>query len=159
MHVFVIRHGIAEEAAAGQADADRELTSEGERKVKEVAKGLKRLDIELERIIASPWRRSRQTAELLRPICHTAPLGTDLLCQSPKAELLALIADRNETTGVVGHEPWLGELVAWLAFGDTRHHTALELKRAGVVWLEGSAVPGEMSVRAILPPSILARVK
>jgi len=31
-----------------------------------------------------------------------------------------MIAERNELTTVVGHEPWLGELVAWLAFGDTR---------------------------------------
>ncbi len=159
MHVFVIRHGIAEEAAAGQSDADRELTPEGEHKVKQAVKGMKRLDIELERIIASPWQRARHTAELLAPICRAAPLGTEMLCQSPTAELLALIADRNETTGVVGHEPWLGELVAWLAFGDMRHHAALELKRSGVVWLEGTAVPGGMTVRAILPPSILARVK
>jgi phosphohistidine phosphatase len=159
MHVYVIRHAIAEDAAAGQADSDRELTEDGERKLRRVVKGLKRLDVELERIVSSPWKRAWETAALLRPICDTAPVATELLTQSPRAELLALIAEKNETTAVVGHEPWLGELVAWLAFGDTRHGEALTLKKGGVVWLEGSAVPGGMSVRALMPPTVLRNVR
>ncbi len=158
MHVFVIRHAIAEDAAAGQADADRELTPDGERKLRRVVKGLKRLDIQFERVVASPWKRAWETAALLRPLCESAPIATELLTQTPRAELLTLIGEKNETTAVVGHEPWLGELVAWLAFGDTRHGEALSLKKAGIVWLEGGAVPGGMSVRAILPPSILRAV-
>ncbi len=96
---------------------------------------------------------------MLDSICDADPIITDLLIQSPRAELLALIAERGEDTAVVGHEPWLGELVAWLAFGDTRHGEALMLKKAGVVWLEGSAVPGGMQVRAVLPPSVLRAVR
>ena len=53
------------------------------------------------------------------------------------------------------YEPWLGELIAWLAFGDARHGEALMLKKAGVVWLEGSSVPGGMTVRAMMPPKLL----
>jgi phosphohistidine phosphatase len=58
----------------------------------------------------------------------------------------------------VGHEPWLGELIAWLAFGDTRHGQALSLKKAGVAWLDGTAVPGDMTLCAVLPPGILRRL-
>jgi phosphohistidine phosphatase len=96
---------------------------------------------------------------LLQPLCDEPPLSTELLCQVPKSELLALIAELNETTAVVGHEPWLGELVAWLAFGDTRHGDALCLKKGGVVWLEGSCVPGGMQLRAVLPPNVLRSVR
>jgi phosphohistidine phosphatase len=159
MQLFVIRHAIAETAAEGQADPDRALTDDGERKMRKVVKGLRRLDIEFERILTSPWRRATQTAMLLQPLCDEPPLSTDLLAQVPKAELLALIAELNETTAVVGHEPWLGELVAWLAFGDTRHGEALLLKKGGVVWLEGSCVPGGMMLRAVLPPGIVRRVR
>jgi phosphohistidine phosphatase len=155
MHLYVVRHAIAEDAAPDQADSERALTEDGERKMRRVAKGLRKLDIDFERILTSPWRRAAQTAMLLQPLCEEPPLATDLLCQSPKAELLALIAEMNETTAVVGHEPWLGELVAWLAFGDTRHGEALALKKGGVVWLDGSCVPAGMQVRAILPPSII----
>jgi phosphohistidine phosphatase len=60
---------------------------------------------------------------------------------------------------VVGHEPWLGELAAWLAFGDTRHGDALIIKKCGVVWLEGTAVPGGMQVRAAIPPRLLRAIR
>ena len=159
MQLFVVRHAIAEDATPGQDDESRELTEDGERKLKKVVKGLRNLDVVFDRILTSPWRRATQTAMLLQPLCDEPPLSTDLLAQSPKAELLALIAELNETTAVVGHEPWLGELVAWLAFGDTRHGEALQLKKGGVAWLEGNCVPGEMMLRAILPPSIVRHVR
>jgi phosphohistidine phosphatase len=159
MHLFVIRHAIAEAAEPGQPDADRALTADGERKMRRIVKGLRRLDIEFERILTSPWRRATQTAMLLQPLCDEPPLSTDLLAQAPKAELLALIAEMNETTAIVGHEPWLGELVAWLAFGDTRHGEAFALKKGGVVLLDGSCVPAGMQLRAVLPPSVLRAVR
>lgn len=155
MHVFVVRHAVAEDAAPGQDDASRELTDDGERKLKRVVKGLRKLDIDFDRVVTSPWTRAARTAELLAPLCDEPPIVTDLLTRTPSAELLALIAEKGETTAVVGHEPWLGELVAWLAFGDTRHGEALVLKKAGVVWLEGSAVPGGMMLRALIPPAML----
>lgn len=155
MQLYVIRHAIAEDAAPGQADNARALTDEGVQKLKQAVKGMRKLGVSFDRILSSPWARARETTERLEPLCEAAPVFTDQLIQSPRAELLALIAERGEDTAVVGHEPWLGELVAWLAFGDTRHGDALVLKKAGVVWLEGSAVPGGMQLRAMLPPSVL----
>ncbi len=155
MKLYVIRHAIAEEAQAGQADGARALTDDGRRRLKRAIKGMRSLNLRFDRIVSSPWLRARETADLLGPVCDAEPLITDLLIQSPRAELLAMIAETGDDTAVVGHEPWLGELVAWLAFGDTRHGDALVLKKAGVVCLEGSAVPGGMQLRALLPPSVL----
>ncbi len=155
MQLFVIRHAIAEDGAPGQDDATRELTEDGEKQLKKVVKGMKRLELAFERILTSPWTRAARTAELLEPLCKTEPVTTSLLCAPPRSELLAQIAELGENTAVVGHEPWLSELVAWLAFGDTRHGEAFALKKAGVFWLEGSAVPGGMSIKALLPPKML----
>lgn len=155
MQLFVIRHAVAEEASAGQADTSRELTEDGDRKLRKVVRGMRSLGVTFDRVLTSPWTRATQTAARLGPLCEDDPVETDLLCQSPRAELLAMIAERGEDTAVVGHEPWLGELVAWLAFGDTRHGEALELKKAGVVWLEGSVIPGGMTIRAVFPPKVL----
>ncbi len=155
MQLFVVRHAIAEVAAPEQDDAARELTDDGIRKLKQVVKGMRALDLTFDRVLTSPWTRARHTAELLAPLSDDDPIVTDLLAQTPRAELLAMIAELPGDTAVVGHEPWLGELVAWLAFGDTRHGDALDLKKAGLVWLEGSAVPGGMTIRAIVPPRIL----
>jgi len=159
MQLLVIRHAVAEDAGPDIDDADRALTDAGRAKLRRAVRGLRGLEIRLERILTSPWKRAVQTARQLEPIAASPPITTELLTQSPRAELLALIAERGEPTAVVGHEPWLGELVAWLAFGDTRHGDALAIKKSGVVWLEGSAVPGGMHIRAALPPRVLRAIR
>ena len=155
MQLFVIRHALAEERRPDQDDATRELTEEGVWKMKRVVRGLRALDIELPRVLTSPWTRAIETARLLAPISEDDPIPTELLCQSPRAELLAMIAEKAETTAVVGHEPWLGELIAWLVFGDVRRGEGLALKKGSVVELEGSVVPGGMTLCGILQPRVL----
>lgn len=158
MQLFVIRHAIAEDATPGQADQDRALTELGVKRLKKAVRGLRTAGVRFDRILTSPWRRAVQTAELLDAVCDERPIVTPLLAQVPTAQLLAEIAELGEDTAVVGHEPWLSELVAWLAFGDTRHGEALDLRKGGVVWLEGSAVPGGMMVRALLPPRLIRAI-
>jgi phosphohistidine phosphatase len=158
MQLFVIRHAVAEDVGPGIDDTARELTESGKAKLRQAVRGLRALDIRFERLLTSPWKRAVQTARQLQPIAANPPVETELLTQPPRAELLALIAERAETTAVVGHEPWLGELAAWLAFGDTRHGDALIIKKCGVLWLEGTAVPGGMQVRAIIPPRLLRAI-
>lgn len=158
MQLYVIRHAIAEPKLPEQEDATRELTRDGIRKLRQVVRGLRTLEIEIARILTSPWTRALETAKLLGPISDGRPIVTELLAQAPRAELLAMIAEDPGPTAVVGHEPWLSELVAWLAFGDTRHHDAIQFKKAGVVDLDGTAIPGGMVVRAMYPPRTLRRL-
>jgi phosphohistidine phosphatase len=154
MQLFIVRHAIAEEAEPGQADTDRELTKEGKKKLKQVVEGLRELEITFSRVLTSPWLRAVETAKLLQPINEGVPLTTELLTKAPSAELLTVLAEGSDRTAIVGHEPWLGELVGWLAFGDTRHGEALDLKKGAVVWLDGHVIPGGMKLRALLPPKI-----
>ena len=155
MQLLVIRHAVAHDPAPDRDDAARALTDAGKAKLRRAIRGLRALDVHLDRVLTSPWRRAAQTARLLAPIAAGEPIATALLTQKPNAELLALIGGHNDTTAVVGHEPWLGELAAWLAFGDCKHGDALRLKKSGVIWLEGTAVPGGMQVCALLPPKLL----
>ena len=164
MDLFVIRHAIAAEAAPGQDDAERELTDEGVRKFKQAVRGVRELGWSFDRVLTSPWVRAVSTAELLARVVDGPTIETNLLCDKPRSELLALIAEttsaeEGRATAVVGHEPWLSELVAWLAFGDTRHAEALQLKKGGIVWLSGTAVPGGMQLNAMLTPKILRELR
>ena len=161
MDLLVIRHAIAAERVEGNDDAARPLTSKGIKRMKAVVRGLDNLGIELTRVLHSPWRRAAETAALLEPIIRgdlrDALVPTELLTGSPKAELLAQIAEQGVigTVAVVGHEPWLGELLTLLAVGDGRHGEAIPLKKSGVAWLDGNATPGGMSLRALVPPRLL----
>lgn len=159
MQLLVIRHAIAEDAPPGGSDAERALSDAGKAKLRRVVRGLATLDLRFARVLTSPWKRAVQTTRLLAPLCAAAPVVTELLTQPPSSPLLALIGERTGATAVVGHEPWLGELVAWLAFGDARHGDALIIKKAGVVWLDGTPVPGGMQLRAVLPPRLLRAVR
>ena len=161
MQLYVIRHAIADDPMPGEHDANRELTSEGVKRMKLAVRGMRKLDWKLDRVLTSPWLRAAQTAKLLAPLRSTTPIVTDLLIGPPRAELLAMIAENvgGETVAVVGHEPWLGELVAWLAFGDGRHGEALALRKSGIVWLQGTVVPGGMMIRAIVPPKLLRALR
>jgi phosphohistidine phosphatase len=165
MDVFVIRHAIAVDAEPGQDDTSRELTSDGVRKFKRSVQGVRELGWQFDRVLTSPWQRALSTAKLLDPVSDGPTIVTDLLADKPRPELFALIAEatapheKKHATAVVGHEPWLSELVAWLAFGDPRHCEAIELKKGGMIWLEGTAVPGGMRIRAVLPPKILRELR
>jgi phosphohistidine phosphatase len=165
MDVFVIRHAIAVAPEQGQDDASRALTPEGIRKFKRAVQGVRELGWCFERVLTSPWQRALATAELLAPITDGSTISTELLCDKPRPELFALIAEtsgpptKRHATAIVGHEPWLSELVAWLAFGDPRHGEAIDLKKGGMVWLDGSSVPGGMMIRAVLTPKILRALR
>jgi phosphohistidine phosphatase len=164
MHLLVVRHGIAEERRPDQEDAARRLTREGERRFRRVVRGLRGLGWKLDRVLTSPWVRAASTAEMLASL-GASPTATDLLCQPPSAALLALIAESSgiprklHATAVVGHEPWLSELVALLALGEGRRGDAFSLKKGGVAWLDGTSVPAGMTVRAFLPPGVLRAVR
>jgi len=159
MQLYVIRHGIAEDAGPGQDDAERALTSDGEKKLRREVKGLRELGWMFERVLTSPWLRAKQTAKLLASITEHDVTETELLAAPPSRELMTLIAEtKAEHVAVVGHEPWLGELVQWLTLGDP-HRDALVLKKGGVVVLSGTPLPGAMKLHALLPPKIVRSLR
>jgi phosphohistidine phosphatase len=159
MHLYVIRHGVAQQAAPEHHDAARSLSPDGEKKFRREVKGLRRLGWTFDRVFTSPWLRAKQTAALLEPLCEREPEETVLLAQPPTRDLMQLVSDTGaEHVAVVGHEPWLTELVQWLALGDP-HRDSLVLKKGGIVWLSGVVLPAGMKLRAILPPGLIRALR
>jgi phosphohistidine phosphatase len=157
MHLFVIRHAIAVPRSDEIADSARPLTEQGRKRFSRVVRGLSALDVRFERLVYSPWLRAMQTAEMLSTLVDHDSAVSQHLASPPTQELLADL--HGERVAVVGHEPWLGELIAWLAFGNPELGAQLELRKGGVVWLEGEPQPGNMTLRAALTPKILRRCR
>lgn len=159
MQLYVIRHGIAEDVGPGDDDASRALTSDGEKKLRREVKGLRELGWIFDHVLTSPWLRAKQTAALLAPLAEADAIETELLAAPPSRELMTLVAQtKGEHVAVVGHEPWLGELVQWLTLGDP-HRDAIGLKKGGIAWLSGTPVPGAMKLRALLPPRVIRALR
>jgi phosphohistidine phosphatase len=167
MQLFVFRHAIAAALAPGDDDALRPLTKKGTRRFRKSVIGLGILEVQLSAVLRSPWRRAIETSQLLTPLLapEASMMTTAALCRSPDVELLREIAECGKTIGqsaregcgvaVVGHEPFLGELIGWLTAGDPRIGESLILKKGSVIWLAGSPVAGGMTLRASLPPRVL----
>lgn len=119
MTLYLMRHGIAEDSAPSGGDPERRLTERGTLRTATVAKGLKRLGLEFDRIITSPFVRARQTAEIVARVTgyegellldpRLVPFGT----LEAFADLLAEHSDSRHLM-LTGHEPNIGTVISGL---------------------------------------------
>lgn len=156
MHLTLVRHAPAEPAGAATSEAHRGLTADGRRKLRRLVKALERGQVRFDRLLYSPLKRSAQTAELLMPLVDGPALAEPLLAAPPRTDLLARLA--GERPALVGHQPWLGELLGWLVLGARDLGPAFDWKKGGLALLTGEPQPGRMHLTGFLPPGLLRRV-
>lgn len=157
MKLYVIRHGVAVDSGAPGADETRPLTREGRERLAEVARGLAVLDIGFDVLIHSPMLRAVQTAEMFAPLVQGSTRVSAALAASPSESLLAECV--GDSVALVGHEPWLSELIAWLVTGQRELGPHFALGKGALAVLEGKPWPGEMSMTAFLPPDCTRRLR
>lgn len=171
MELYILRHGDAVDLIAGgyTSDGQRPLSAQGQEEVAGVAAGLANLGLCLDRLLTSPLVRARQTADLLAASLTVAEPPTICPDLGPGGQLTAILnaARRGQGTGasrrgqrvmVVGHLPSLGQLAAWLVWGDP--DLAIPLRTAGLcrVDLADGAGPGQGDLRWLLPPRLTRRL-
>jgi phosphohistidine phosphatase len=163
--LYIMRHGLA--VAPGSTDypddSKRPLTPEGKARMQKIAKGLKRLGIELDWIVSSPLVRAAQTAEaVVQTLQAGVPLDhSETLSPGGSAEgLIAHLAKHSARRRVlvVGHEPDLGELAVRL-IGAGRH-AHLAFKKGGCCLIRFDEFPPRSPGELIwwLTPRILRRL-
>ncbi len=64
MDIYLLRHGIAEDAAPGGRDSERALTAEGKEKLRRVLKRARAAGVSPSLILSSPYRRALETAKI-----------------------------------------------------------------------------------------------
>nr|WP_251701870.1 phosphohistidine phosphatase SixA [Pseudomonas boanensis] len=143
-----MRHGEAE--AHASTDAERELTRHGRKDVLHAAAQL--AGRHLDAILASPYVRAQQTAELVREaLGFRGAVGTApwLTPDSDPREALNFLAERSEgDLLLVTHNPFVSELAGLLINGHRQE--PLPMSTASLAELEGDLlVPGLMSLRAV----------
>lgn len=68
MQVYLLRHGVAEKDSAGMKDAERALTQDGRRKLRQVLKAASEAKVKPTLILSSPLKRAMQTAEIAKSV-------------------------------------------------------------------------------------------
>ena len=106
------------------------------------------------RIAHSPLLRAVQTAELLAPLADGPMVVNDALNAAPDKRLLAKLL--TDGTALVGHEPYMSQLLALLAFGKERAGSGVRFAKGGVARLAGEPERGGMQLCALWPARTLA---
>jgi phosphohistidine phosphatase len=159
MRLYFLRHATAEDAQPGQPDLDRRLTREGKEEMRAVARGLKGLDVKVDRILTSPAQRARETAALAAAVLG----GPALLVEEPRlspgcsiADLRGLLAAQEgvQRLMLVGHEPDFSGLIGALIGTGGQY---VEMKKAGLARLDVASVdPGGAVLEWLIPPKVFA---
>ena len=145
MDLYLLRHAIAVdgEQFAGD-DSERPLTVEGAKKMRRIAKGMRKLKLSFDAILSSPYRRARETAQIVAEQFHMRRhlrLTNTLTPRGNRRALIDEIArlERNaQSILLAGHEPYLSTLAASLVFG--RPAVGLILKKGGLCKLSSEHV-------------------
>src|SRR5690349_10432318 len=122
MELYVLRHGLAVERTVGVKDRERTLTPKGRQRTERLAAHLKKQKVSVDWILASPFVRARETAEVVAAKMkykgEIAFSGHLLPGGSPKMVIKELQDNLSkDRILLVGHEPDLSQLISFLVLG------------------------------------------
>jgi phosphohistidine phosphatase len=147
MDLILWRHADAEDAVEGQDDLSRCLTKKGERQAARMGKWLDHYLPESARIMVSPALRARLTATALG---RKYKLRDELAPSSSTDDVLEMLKWDPEQgipskvpLVLVGHQPYLGGVVARLLSAQTEYYT---VRKGAAWWLRLGQRNGELHV-------------
>ena len=150
MDLILWRHA---EAEPGEPDLGRRLTAKGVQQAERMAKWLDRHLPATTRILASPADRAQQTALALKRKFRIVP---ELAPGASAAAVLGAAGwpDAREPVLIVGHQPTLGEVAAFLLTEDEAYWSV----RKGAVWWLSNRARGGLSstvIKVVIAPDFV----
>jgi len=138
MQIYLLRHGIAEDARAGQADSERALTSEGRDKLRRVLKRARAADLDPSVILSSPYRRAVETAAVAVEVLGYKQEVVRVKALTPEAspfDTWEEIRDRKDERSILlaSHEPLMSSLAAFLLDSPS---LMVDMKKAALVRID-----------------------
>ncbi|CRM36170.1 MULTISPECIES: phosphohistidine phosphatase SixA [Pseudomonas] len=149
MKLWILRHGEAEGHAP--SDAERNLTEHGRAEVLRSAAHL--IGQPITAIIASPYVRAQQTAQLVREALGFEPQVRTVPWLTPEGNPLEVLQklETDDTVLLVSHQPLVGSLISFLQHGHQRQPQPMYT--ASLAELEGDfPLAGLMSLVSVKNP-------
>lgn len=162
MELLVIRHAIAVEreefARTGKDDRLRPLTDEGRKRMKQAARGLRRLVPEIDLLATSPLTRAAQTGAILDSVyggLHEVEIEELSPDTAPMDFLRWLRKQKGDHIAVVGHEPSISLILSWLLTGTERRIFSFRKGGACLIEFPGEVGAGTATLLWALTPAQL----
>jgi phosphohistidine phosphatase len=119
MEIYLLRHGIAEDAKPGEPDSGRALTNEGREKLRRVLRRVRAADVSPTLILSSPYRRAVETADIAAQVLGYKGKVVQIRALTPDGspgEVWEEIRSRKDEDAILlaGHEPLMGAIAAYL---------------------------------------------
>lgn len=161
MRLLIVRHAIAvPHGTPGVAENDRPLTPEGELKFREAARGLARIVDRPDALLTSPLLRARQTAAIAAEAWGGLQPKPEPALASGSFEAQAEVLDRypeEATVAIVGHEPWVSELLARILATKQAGRLTFKKGAAALVEVDDKLADGG-TLLWYLPPKLLRKL-
>lgn len=145
MDLILWRHA---EAEPGLPDLERALSAKGQKQARRMAEWLATQLPENCKVLASPARRTLQTAEAMG---RRVKVHADLAPGADPVDILkaANWPEGKESVLIVGHQPTLGQLAALLLTGE---ELEWDVRKAGVWWFSQSEAgdPSSVYLKAVM---------
>ena len=162
LELYLIRHGVAAERGEEyHDDSKRPLTTDGIARMKKEAKALDELGVEFDQILSSPLVRARQTADVFAETMKGKPPVANIDALTPAGSPAAVIQDlgkymRKARIALVGHEPNMGELAAFLIGAKV----PLPFKKGAICRIDFTVFPpkGKGELCWFVPPRMLRKL-
>jgi phosphohistidine phosphatase len=167
MELFLFRYGEAgKRLQSGSKDFDRPLTSTGQKEVENISISLKKLNINIDRIITSPLKRAHQTAVVVSKVFAMGWRVEDwneLKPEGNRSELYKKLSQVKSDSSllIVGHQPYLTEMIDNLTFdSDSDGNARIVLKKSGLAKLVITSLMPIMKgeLRCLLSPKLLKKI-
>ncbi|MBL8019179.1 MAG: histidine phosphatase family protein [Leptospirales bacterium] len=158
MKILFVRHAIAADREDFPGDDMlRPLTDRGKKRARRAFHGLRRIYSSIDLVYVSPALRARQTGRILKRFYDSATFIETPLLSPDQADFPAIDELMRktpaETIAIVGHEPNLTQLAAFLLRVET---LPFELAKAGVLVLDIDETRVQME--SLLTARILRRL-
>ncbi len=160
--IFILRHGEAgNRMAVVEKDSERPLTPEGRAEMQKIAKSLKAIGLQTDRIYTSPLRRAQETAEIAARVLNIPTLEEwdELKPDGSKAALYRKLArlEQGSRPILVGHEPYLTSMIGEI-IGTTSAKIALKKGGVGKVRITSFTPRISGELRWLLTPKIITKM-
>jgi phosphohistidine phosphatase len=162
MDLFILRHGEAgKRSVAARNDLRRALTITGKQEIEEVAKAFVKLGLEFDFVFTSPLIRCKQTAEIILKYVKSKNNVEELNELRPEGNKLELYnklskLKQDSLTLLVGHEPYLSELIGEAIGGASR----INLKKGGLARIKTISLQPKIrgDLRWLLTPKHMKKI-
>ena len=150
--LILLRHAEAAPGTDGKDDRERKLTEHGRNEARAAGQWLAEHHVKYDRVLCSPAERTKETAALA--LGQVEPVFEDAIYDATPGDLYELLDEQRDAERVVlvGHNPGIEQLVAFLVEGRSEDYRGMPPGGMARLVFDGPLEPGKAKLETFWSP-------